>query len=158
MNKQLAIEEFKSALFDKNEGSVQLDFLENRPLSDETIKFWDIGYCPPHVIYKPFPFLRGRIIIPLHDIYGNIVSFFGRKLDANTEEISKNFDEDYGEHSLDMFYKWCDSKWINEVYSKEKHLFGLYKNFDIISKQNYAILVEGCYDAIALWNFGAKMY
>jgi DNA primase len=143
------------ALSDKREGNNQILFMNSRPLNNDTILEWKICYCPPKVNYYEFPYLRGRILIPFYNLYGELISIFGRKLDSNAEEVLSYFINDYNE-GLDIFYKWDSAKWINEPYDKSKHLFGLYNNKKEILESGYAILVEGNYDVISLFNYGVK--
>lgn len=150
-------EMFHQAFFEPEEGTSQLDFLRSRPLSDATLKEWKIGYCPPHVPHFPgfFPYLKGRIIVPFYNVYGELLCFFGRRLEADAEKVLANYMNEYNE-ALDMFYKWDSRKWINEPYEKSKNLFGLFNNkYDILSK-GYAIIVEGNYDVICLYDYGIK--
>jgi DNA primase len=130
-------------------------FLEERPISLETINKWMIGYLPSHILWR-FPFLRGRIICPVFDSYGDIIAFTGRKLEKNKNIMLANFFEDFKEEGIEMWDKWYRAKWINEPYDKKNHLFGLYQNKHNIVKKQYAIIVEGNYDVVTLDNFGVN--
>lgn len=156
-DKTKVAELFHQALSEPGEGQAQLDFMEARPLSDETIKEWNIGYCPPHIPHYPgfFPYLKGRIIIPFYDVYGDLLCFFGRRLESDAEKVLDNYMQEYTE-ALDMFYKWDSSKWINEPYAKSNNLFGFYNNKKEILSSGYAIIVEGNYDVICLYDHGIR--
>jgi len=131
-------------------------FLENRPLSSDAINFWSVGYCPLDVLY-PSPFMRERLIIPIKNLYGEIIAFAGRRLDESLQNVHKYFLEDYGEESGEkIFERWKKGKWINESYKKSNNLFGLFNNRKDILSNNYVILTEGYYDVITLWDYGVK--
>jgi len=78
------------ALLDE-EGKIAYDFIENRKINKKSIDDWLIGFCPPYVSYTPFPLLRGRVIVPISDIYGNIVALFGRKIESMSNEVLNYF-------------------------------------------------------------------
>ena len=84
-----------------------------------------------------FDFFRGRIMFPLTDHRGNIVGFSGRALDENNS-----------------------SKYINtketSVYHKGSLFFGLNESRDEIKKQDFAIIVEGEFDALSAFKNGIK--
>lgn len=86
---------------------------------------------------KIFDFFRNRIIFPLTDHRGNIVGFSGRALT-----------------DADM------PKYINTkdtlVYHKGSLFFGMDLAKDEIKKKDQVIVVEGEFDAIALWKNGIK--
>jgi DNA primase len=134
-----------------------LNFLKNRPLSKETLEVWKIGFCPLQWRYKGFPYIRGRIITPIFDIYDNIISFAGRKLETLEEQAYNIFTEEFGpSKGSDIFRTWDRSKWINEPYDKHKHLYGLNINKENILKTGYAIIVEGNFSVVTLWDNDVK--
>jgi DNA primase len=77
---------------------------------------------------------RGRIIFPITDIGGNVVAFGGRSVDGS------------------------EPKYLNSpesaVFKKGETLFGLYQAKQMISKQGYAVVVEGYFDLLALHRHG----
>ena len=77
---------------------------------------------------------RGRLIFPIEDAGGQVVAFGGRIV-GNGEPKYLNSPE-------------------TPVFSKGKNLYGLNKAKEGIRKQGYAILVEGYFDLISLWNAG----
>lgn len=76
---------------------------------------------------------RGRIMFPIHDIYGAIVGFSGRLLKENPDMPG--------------------GKYINtpqtEVYDKSAILFGLYFAKKAIKEKGYVVITEGQMDVIA---------
>ena len=77
---------------------------------------------------------RGRLIFPIENIFGEIVAFGGRVLDKG------------------------EPKYLNSpespVYIKGKNLYGLNKAKEEIRKKGFAVIVEGYFDLISLWNAG----
>ena len=137
------------------------DYLQARGISDETIKQFRLGFAPDTwrsltdyiegsgaslklaesaglVIsgkegnyYDRF---RGRLIFPIENIFGEIVAFGGRVMDK------------------------AEPKYLNSpespVYIKGKNLYGLNKAKEEIRKKRFALIVEGYFDLISLWNAG----
>lgn len=146
------------------QGHQALEYLKsNRNLSEEIIQKFQLGYAPPgwETLYhylvevKKIPvqlvektglikqkkggggyidLFRDRIIIPIHDSQGRAIAFGGRSL-TNEEPKYLNSPE-------------------TELFNKRKTLFALDKAKTYISKQDYAIIVEGYFDAIALHAVG----
>lgn len=79
---------------------------------------------------------RGRLIFPIENVAGEAVAFGGRGLG-------------------DEKPKYLNSP-ESPVYTKGKNLYGLNKAKDEIRKKGYAILVEGYFDVLSLWNAGIK--
>lgn len=79
---------------------------------------------------------RGRIIIPIEDAEGRVIAFGGRVMDGG------------------------EPKYLNSpespVYTKGNNLFGLSRTRESIRGKGFAILVEGYFDLISLWNSGIK--
>ena len=77
---------------------------------------------------------RGRLIFPIEDAGGRVMAFGGRIVSAG------------------------EPKYLNSpetpVFSKGKNLYGLMRAKEGIRKSGYAILVEGYFDLISLWNAG----
>ncbi len=71
------------------------------------------------------------LIMPYKDVYGNIVAIVGRSLLSEKERKDKKI-----------------SKYKNTVFSKSKHLFGLYENKKNIIEKGCAFVVEGQFDLI----------
>ncbi len=79
---------------------------------------------------------RQRLVFPLQDVRGRVVGFGGRSL-ADQEPKYLNSSE-------------------TAVYSKGRQLFGLYQAKDEIVKAKTAVLVEGYFDCVLLWQAGLK--
>lgn len=138
---------------------------QERKISKDTIKEFGIGYAPPGwnnlykylVEVKHFPVdiikqcglikpnkdgygyydvFRNRIIIPINDAQGRVIAFGGRTL---TDEKPKYI------NSPDT-----------ELFNKGRTLFGLDKSKDSIKKLDQVIVVEGYFDAIAIYASGIK--
>ena len=77
---------------------------------------------------------RNRIIVPIHDRQKRVIGFGGRSLDGS------------------------EPKYLNspetEIFEKGKNLFGLDKSTLSIRKKDYAVVVEGYFDVMALHDSG----
>ncbi|HET57829.1 MAG TPA: toprim domain-containing protein, partial [Deltaproteobacteria bacterium] len=77
---------------------------------------------------------RNRIIFPIENLSGDIVAFGGRELGGG------------------------EPKYLNSpespLYVKGNNLYGLFRTKDEIRSRDMAILVEGYFDLLALWNAG----
>jgi len=142
-------------------GAAARKYLQNRGIAEEVIKQFRLGYVPDTwrsltdyiessgtslslaeqaglVIagkegsyYDRF---RGRLIFPIENVFGEIVAFGGRTLEKG------------------------EPKYLNSpespVYIKGKNLYGLNKAKEEIRKRDFALIVEGYFDLISLWNAG----
>ena len=153
-----AAQYFSSTLY-APAGKVAREYLQKRSISDGTIKQFRLGYVPDSwrsladhlersglslklaeqaglvVAGKEGSFydrFRGRLIFPIENIFGEVVAFGGRILDKG------------------------EPKYLNSpespVYIKGKNLYGLVKAKEEIRKQGFALIVEGYFDLISLWN------
>jgi DNA primase len=128
-------------LFDeKNPESVKaLDYLMNeRGFSKSVLKTFEVGYIPSWTKNKDGSSfstheLAGRIITPVKDPFNNLIAF-----------SSRNF-------------LGGGNKFWHEKFDKSKALFGLNVSKDYMIKTKKAILVEGEFDVISLWDKGFKM-
>jgi DNA primase len=155
-----AAQHFSRNLF-SGAGKVAREYLQNRSISEETIKQFRLGYVPDTwrsltdyiegsgsslklaeqaglvVSGKEGSFydrFRGRLIFPIENIFGEVVAFGGRILEKG------------------------EPKYLNSpespVYIKGKNLYGLNKAKEEIRKKGFALIVEGYFDLISLWNAG----
>ena len=142
-------------------GKAAREYLQTRNIAEETIKQFRLGFVPDTwrsladdfessnlslklaeqaglVIagregsyYDRF---RGRLMFPIENIFGEIVAFGGRILEKG------------------------EPKYLNSpespVYIKGKNLYGLNKAKEEIRKKGFALIVEGYFDLISLWNAG----
>ncbi|WP_459938389.1 DNA primase [Desulfonatronum parangueonense] len=83
---------------------------------------------------KVYDRFRNRIMFPIHDLSGGIIAFGGRAIDSS------------------------EPKYINSsetpIYTKGKHLYGLYQARRTIVRDKRALLTEGYLDVMALHQFG----
>ena len=155
---------FFIANLNRDDSKEGYDYIKSR-FKDETIKKWNIGYAPKSytAFYdyaikqgfeddfllstglvikskkngKLYDFFQNRIIFPIFNMQGALISFTGRIIPG---EQKKN------------------SKWMNladsPTYKKSKVLFGLNEAIDAISATKTATLVEGNPDCIKLHELG----
>jgi DNA primase len=155
-----AAQQFSRNLFSPA-GKVAREYLQSRGVSDETIKQFRLGFAPDTwrsltdyiegsgsslklaeqagliVSGKEGNFydrFRGRLIFPIENVFGEIVAFGGRVMEKG------------------------EPKYLNSpespVYIKGKNLYGLNKAKEEIRKNDFALIVEGYFDLISLWNAG----
>ena len=158
----LASEYYQYILTKHSLGEKARQYLKFRGITDKATKTFALGYSPnswdalsrflrkkgyesklleragllvasPRGGYDRF---RGRVIFTLRNHRGNVVGFSGRLLDPNAKE----------------------AKYINTsetpVYNKSSVLYGLDVTKDSIQKANEAILTEGEFDVISLFQAG----
>ena len=155
-----AAEIFRSQLISSSEGKQALSYLKERGLSDETIEKFGLGYAPgfsdnlvrrlsgnfsTELLIKsgliqtgesgrPYDRFRRRVMFPIRSESGKIVAFGGRI---------------FGEGQ---------PKYLNSpetpIYSKGRTLYALDAARDSVRRKNFAILVEGYMDCIALHQAG----
>jgi len=101
-----------------------------RKFSDKVIDKFDIGYCPLEIDHE----LRGRIITPIYDTYGEMVAISTRHMNEDQK-----------------FRFW------HESFDKGFYLYGLNQAKDTIRKLNKVIIVEGEFDALAFHSCGFTM-
>ncbi len=138
-------------------------YLQNRDIGDEAVNTFQLGYSlegwrflRDYLEQKRVPLplaeqsgllvknergeyydrFRGRLIFPIEDQAGQIIAFGGRLLGEG------------------------EPKYLNSpesaLFSKGKNLYGLSRTKEDIRKSGYAILVEGYFDLLSLWNAGVR--
>lgn len=139
------------------------EYLKERGISEATTKTFSLGYTPKewnslkvelktefedsdirisglmkenddelHPNY--FSLFHNRLMVPIFDVRGRVIAFGGRALD-------------------DIKPKYLNSP-ETPLYVKGNHLYGLYQTRDDIKKKGFAILTEGYFDLIALYEHG----
>ncbi len=151
---------FVSNLF--NHGTQVLDYLKSRKFSPETAKQLELGYALNsekgllnHLMKEGInvallkesglfanyqgnmtDLYRDRLMFPIHNSIGEVIAYGGRIMNKNSEA----------------------GKYINspgtELYTKGKELYGLFKTKYEISKAKYALVCEGYFDFLRLYESG----
>ena len=108
------------------------DFLEKEKASLTNAE--QAGLLIPGKEASLYDRFRGRLMFPIEDLSGRIIAFGGRIMGEG------------------------EPKYLNSpesgVYIKGRNLYALNRAKEAIRKQGYAILVEGYFDLISLWNAG----
>ncbi|MEQ9261834.1 MAG: DNA primase [Owenweeksia sp.] len=156
---------FQESLWKTEEGkNIGLSYFRERGMTDETIKNFQLGYCPEsgtaltkaalQESYK-LEFLEktgltkvdgprqrdrfwGRVIFPILSHTGRVLGFGGRVLKKDAK-----------------IAKYLNSP-ESEIYHKSKTLYGLYQAKNNLSKEDECLLVEGYTDVISLYQAGVK--
>ena len=162
----LARDFYHNFLLKTAEGEVGRKYLNSRGITDNTIESFKIGFAPDSwdrllqnflrrgfkaeqllaagLVSKQkngdkfFDRMRGRIIIPITDIFGHVVGFGGRVLNDSDQKNSP--------------------KYLNTpetaIFNKRTLLFGLDKANKSVTEKNFVVIVEGYMDAISLVSAG----
>lgn len=80
------IEELHAALW----SSPALEYMHNRGLDDETLKYFQVGYSPERVYPPPYKSRPEMVVVPMHDVKGNGVGVIGRSIVDKVFKNSKN--------------------------------------------------------------------
>lgn len=155
---------YHNLLTSHESGKPALEYLEQRGVTRETIRKFQLGWAPnswnallehfqkrdvpPALLEKCglivarqnsegyYDRYRSRIMIPIHDIHGSIIALGGRIFLGTGEEA-----------------KYMNSP-ETPLYSKSNQLFGLYLAKENIQTKKFAILVEGYFDQIMPFQAG----
>ena len=129
---------FQSCLFEPK-GQAALNYLLKRGIDETLIKKFSIGWCPEDApLQGLFQNLRGRLIFPTKDEYGDLRSFSGRF------PVDKEF----------LTTEQKSIRWWNESFNKAYFFYGLDVALENIIKKKYVILVEGQTDVISCHKHG----
>lgn len=107
-----------------------MSYCLERKVSLEQIIHHSVGYFGNN----PFSMYYDRVMFPIHDVYGNLLSFQGRAL----------FD----------FKAEGKPKYFHGAYDKSRHLYGLYDALRTLELMPFVVLVEGPFDVLALLRAG----
>lgn len=67
--------------------SPALEYMHGRGFTDETLKYFQVGYSPKREYPPPYKSRPDMVVVPMHDIKGNPVGVVGRSI---TDKIFKN--------------------------------------------------------------------
>ncbi len=149
---------FYNLALEKDSDQRGLNYLRQRKITQDTIKRFKLGYAPPaggliaEARKKNFAIeklikiglvsadrrwehFRARVIFPIFNLGGRIIGFGGRGIDERIEPKYLNSPE-------------------SPIFKKGDALFGLYQARDSIRARNSALLVEGYFDQISLFQAG----
>lgn len=135
--------------------------LHDRGLLPDTVTEWELGYAADwrtitNVVKergkivdatkagivksgeKNYDIFHHRLVIPIRNYKGEVISFGGRALP-------------WGEFQEPKYINGSDTP----VYLKGEHLFGLHKALPTLHKTKHAYLVEGYFDVIRCHQYGA---
>ncbi|MCQ2368903.1 MAG: DNA primase [Paludibacteraceae bacterium] len=161
-----ALNYFTDTLNNTEEGqTVGMAYFRERGFRDDTIKKFQLGYCPDRFEAVSVPALkagfskktlldtglchenqkggltdrfRGRVMFPVHTVSGQVVAFGGRVL-KKTENTGKYVNSPE-----------------SEIYHKSNELYGLYFAKNAIQRADVCYLVEGYTDVISMHQSGVE--
>lgn len=110
-----------------------IDFLKRNGIKEEHIISSGIGFKKDdgRVVHRYF----NRMMIPIRDEYGNLISFTGRDLTGNSNA------------------KYLHGP-VNNLFKKKRVVWGLKNARNLISEFDYVVVTEGQLDAMALVDAG----
>jgi len=112
-------------------GKPGLEYLvSQRGLSEAVIRDFKLGYIPTYVSHQ----LRGRIIFPLFDPSGNLITIGSRNV------TGKSF--------LPVYW--------HESYEKSFYLYGIQQARESLRKHKFVLIMEGQFDVLQLHNHGVR--
>ncbi|MGC8737477.1 MAG: DNA primase [Candidatus Hydrogenedens sp.] len=161
---ELSVEFYRNQLTKSLNGKIALEYLKKRNISSEIQEEFKLGFAPAdgYALYrflksKGFPeqlllrsglirsgrddgryydFFRNRILFPIRNIEGKVISFGGREITGE------------------------GPKYINlpetEIYQKNKVLYGLWEGKEAIRSYENVILVEGYIDVLKCFQSGIR--
>ena len=153
---------FEKALFENPSGKMVLEYLESRGISKDTARLFGFGFAPSGwdnlikaavargvkivdleaagLVAKKESYydrFRNRLMIPIKTLSGKVVGFGGRAMPGDDS-----------------------AKYINSpetaVYKKGQILYGMDVSRDDIRSKDEAVVVEGYFDLITLYQAGIK--
>jgi DNA primase len=120
--------------FALEEWSHLLEFLEKKGVSPKLAEQAGLLVARTGKSQGHYDRFRGRVMIPIEDVDGHVIAFGGRVMGTG------------------------EPKYMNSpesaVYTKGNTLYGLARTGEAIREKGFALLVEGYFDLIALWNAG----
>lgn len=153
---EAAMRRYRKELWENAPEYVSNDLLGSRQIRLDTIQYWELGYAPnnfqfitdeviEHGIHgaakkigltktkdgRNYDFFVDRLMFPIRNHKGRLAGFSGR-----------TYNDDYA--------KYLNSA-ESDIFEKHKLLFGLYQNARAIRKKGYALVVEGQFDVVSLW-------
>jgi len=140
------------------ESTVAQQYYKSRNLSQKILDNGLVGFCPPYSRYE-FSHLRGRLIVPIRNVYGDLIAMAGRQIPELKDLTVQAMWDSYGDKPAqcqDKIDKWIKGKWINEPYQKNKNLFFLDKAKHKAREKNYLLVTEGYFDVYSFYDQGLE--
>lgn len=122
------------------------EYLKNeRHLTDESIRKFHLGYYDavgniyadtdaPYTDWEDYKF-KNTALFPICNLYGDLIGVSGRNLNYHTNK---------------------DLKYVNTVYKKMDHVFGLNVSLPDCIRENRVYIVEGNVDTVMMYQAGVK--
>ncbi len=123
------------------------DYLKNkRKLSSDTIRAFHLAYCDaagfiyadtqfPSKDLSLDPRFNNSVLFPICNLYSDLIGVSARKLDYDTKK---------------------DLKYVNTVYPKTDHLYGLNVTYERCFEKRQAYVVEGNVDTLMMYQAGLQ--
>lgn len=156
----MKLSELEFSQFQRNyqESSAAQGYYKSRNLSEKILDNNLIGFCPPYSRYE-FSHLRGRLIVPIRNVYGELIAMAGRQIPQLKDLTVQAMWDTYGDKPAqcqNKIEKWIRGKWINEPYQKNKNLFFLDVAKNQARSKNYLLFTEGYFDVYSFYDKGLE--
>ncbi len=126
------------------------DYLFNtRKIPQSTIDLFEAGgfLDSEHIIHR-------RAMIPMHNIDGELIGFFGRSIYPRNKDTGGFYPADYDPGDVGPLYgKW---RMYPHEYNRHRDLYNLNRAKGYIKQTGVCVAVEGVFDAWRLWDEGVK--
>lgn len=145
--------------FKKNylESNVAQNYFKSRRLSPVLFEENQIGFCPIYSRYD-FAYLKGRLIVPIRNVYGDLIAMAGRQIPETMDQSIEHLYEIFKSANKvqEKINKYTRGKWINEPYARSRNLYFLDHSKKYVLEKNYIILTEGYFDVLSFYSNGIK--
>lgn len=137
----LAINNLKS-----DDGLICRNYLESRNIENLIVNKFSLGWIGSSRITGIDNSMCGRLIVPLHNMYGDVIAFAGRiPTYSNGNRIHSLYNNEIVSVKGEYVVK---PTWKHQSFFKRNYLYGLKQSYRDIIHNNYAVVVEGEFD---LW-------
>lgn len=153
-NKEDYFEQFRKNFIESNTAQ---NYFKSRNLSNRLFEEGQIGFCPIYSRYD-FAYLKGRLIVPIRNVHGDLVAMAGRQIPETMNESVQHLYETFKSANKvqDKINKYTKGKWINEPYVRSRNLYFLDHSRNFVLENNYIIITEGYFDVLSFYSNGIK--
>ena len=119
--------------------------IEERGLTEETIRTFHLGYCDP----------RGEVYIDA-DFMGNLPQLDFRFYNSSIFPVFNIYNEVVGVSCRPLIQNEKTSKYTNTSYEKAEYLFGLQATYPFCIQEKTVYIMEGNLDTLTAYQKGVK--
>lgn len=152
----------------EDDGKFAVKYLADKNIKKEIIDEFEIGWYNSYFHYgrftslgieeiylKQLNSLTHRLLVPLYNMYDEVISFSGRMPTyKNGEKIISYYNNETIVDKETGLRKY--PLWFHNSFFKRNYLYGLHKSYNHIISNDYVIIVEGIFDLFACYQNGIK--